>query len=210
MPSNKDHCTFCHFIGRDSSKYMKTGFTSKGRTKEEVTADKSRGGGNSSKYMKTNITRKGRKKEEVTADKSRGGKSGGTATLGVVKTKSDGSKPDWMELELISHPSSETFTTRASQTKANHIAALHHLNAFGPIKRRAKMIKFNKYYDDAKAKNNICTFDCKQGGKWKLTLSKDRPIGVSTVFTKEELNATSQDREKENEDQQAKRKRKRN
>ena len=156
--------------------------------------------------MTSGFTSKGRTKEEVTAEKSAGGKK----SLGVAKTKSDGSKNDWMTIELISHPSGETFTTRASQTKASLIAALHHRNAFGPLQRRAKMTRFNKYYDNAKTKNNSCTFVCEQGGKWKLTLSKDRPIGVSTVFTKEELNATSQDREKENEDQQAKRKRKRN
>ena len=132
-----------------------------------------------------------------------------SSSLGVARTKSDGSKPEWMTLELIRHPSGKSFTTRASQTKANLIAALHHLNAFGPIQKRAKLANFNKHYDNAKAKNNMCTFDCKQGGKWKLTLSKDRPIGVSTVFTKEELNATSQDRDKKNEDQQAARKRKR-
>ena len=162
-------------------------------------------GKNSSKYMKTNTTSKGRSKDDVTEDKSRGGKNG----LGVARTKADGSKPDWMKLELIHHPSGEPFTTRASQTKANLIAALHHLNAFGPIQKNAKLTNFNKHCDNAKAKNNICTFDCKQGGKWKLTLSKDRPIGVSTVFTKEELNSTSQDRDKKNEDRQAERKRKR-
>ena len=210
MLSNKDHCTFCHFIGKDSSKYMKTGFTSKGRTKEEVTADKSRGGGNSSMYMKTGSTSKGRSKEEVTTDKSRGGKSGGTATLGVEKTKSDGSKNDWMTIELISHPSGEPFTTRASQTKASLIAALHHRNAFGPLQKKQKQRRFNKYYDDAKAKNNSCTFVCEQGGKWKLTLSKDRPIGVSTVFSEEELNATSADRKKDEEERRATRKRKKN
>jgi len=80
------------------------------------------------------------------------------------------------------------------QTKASLIAALHHRNA--------------AYYDDAKAKNNICTFDCKQGGKWKLSLSKNRPIGVSTVFTDEELNATSVDRKKDVKEQTAARKRK--
>ena len=142
MLSNKDHCTFCHFIGKDSSKYMKTGFTSKGRPKEEVTADK-----------------------------SRGGKSGGAATLGVVKTKSDGSKNDWMTIELISHPSGETFTTRASQTKASLITALHHRNAFGPLQKKQKQRRFNVYIDDAKTKNNICTFYCKEGGKWKLCIN---------------------------------------
>jgi hypothetical protein len=67
-------------------------------------------------------------------------------------------------------------------------------------------MKFNEYYDDAKAKNNICTFDCKQGGKWKLMLSEDKPIGVSTVFTKEELNATSADRKKHEEQRTVSRK----
>jgi hypothetical protein len=71
-------------------------------------------------------------------------------------------------------------------------------------------MQFNKYYDAAKAKNNICTFDCKRGGKWKLTLSNDKPIGVSTVFTKEELNATSADRKKDEEEHKATRKRKKN
>ena len=189
---------------------MNTGIANNGRTKDDITADKSRGGGDSSKYMKTGFTSNGRSKEEVTADKSRGGKGGGTATLGVEKTKSDGSKPDWMELELIRHPSGETFTTRASQTKASLIAALHHRNAFGPLQKKQRQRRFNKYYDDAKAKNNSCTFVCEQGGKWKLTLSKDRPIGVSTVFTEEELNATSADRKKDEEERKATRKRKKN
>jgi hypothetical protein len=252
------------FTGDNSSKYMKTGKTQGGRTKDEVTADKSRGAKNSSLYMTTNITKGGRSKEEVTADKSRGAKNsslymttnltkggqskeevtsdksaggknssqymttnitkggrskeevaaekrdGRAAGLGVVKTKADGSKNDWMKLELISHPSGETFTTRASQTKSNHIAALHHRNAFGPLQKKGKLMMFNKYYDDAKAKNNICTFDCKEGGKWKLTLSKDKPIVVSTEFTKEELNATSADRKKHVEQRKVARKMKKN
>ena len=119
-------------------------------------------------------------------------------------------KNDWMKFELISHPSGETFTTRASQTKSNHIAALHHRNAFGPLQKMQRQRRFNVYIDDAKTKNNICTFYCKEGGKWKLTLSKDKPIGVSTVFTKEELNATSADRKKDEEERKATRKRKKN
>jgi hypothetical protein len=98
---------------------------------------------------------------------------------------------------LISHPSGETFTTRTSETKSNLIAALHHWNAFGPVQKKAKLLRFNTYYDDAKDNNNSCTFVCKQRGKWKLTLSKDKPTGVSTAFTKEELNATSADRKKQ-------------
>jgi hypothetical protein len=43
-----------------------------------------------------------------------------------------------------------------------------------------------------------------------LTLSKDRPIGVSTVFSEEELNATSADRKKDEEERRATRKRKKN
>jgi hypothetical protein len=198
------------FIGENSSKtYMTTGKANNGRSKDDITDDKRRGGRNGGKnsanYMNTGFTSKGRSKDDVTAEKS----AGGAASLGVARTKSDGSKPDWMVLELIRHPSTETFTTRASQTKASLIAALHHRNAFGPLQRRAKMKRFNKHYDDAKAKNNSCTFVCEQGGEWKLTLSEDRPIGVSTVFTKEELDATSQERDKQNEDQQAERKRKR-
>ena len=88
--------------------------------------------------MTSGFTSKGRTKDDVTAEKS----AGGAASLGVAKTKSDGSKPDWMELELISHPSSETFTTRASQTKASLIAALHHRNAFGPLQKKQKQ-QFN-------------------------------------------------------------------
>ena len=156
--------------------------------------------------MTSGFTSKGRTKEEVTAEKSAGGKK----SLGVAKTKSDGSKNDWMTIELISHPSGETFTTRASQTKASLIAALHHRNAFGPLQKKQKQRRFNVYIDDAKTKNNICTFYCKEGGKWKLTLSKDKPIGVSTVFTKEELNATSADRKKDEEERKATRKRKKN
>ena len=41
-----------------------------------------------------------------------------------------------------------------------------------------------------------------------MSLSKNRPIGVSTVFTDEELNATSVDRKKDVKEQTAARKRK--
>jgi hypothetical protein len=65
------------FIGGNSSKYMKTGIANNGRTKKEITDDKSRGGKNSSTYMTTNIANNGRTKEDITDDKSRGGKEGG-------------------------------------------------------------------------------------------------------------------------------------
>jgi hypothetical protein len=105
--------------GMNSSLYMTTNITKGGRSKDDVTADKSKGGKeggkNSSQYMTTNITKGGRSKDDVTAEK----RDGGAASLGVAKTKANGSKNDWMKLELISHPSGETFTTRASQTKSN-------------------------------------------------------------------------------------------
>jgi hypothetical protein len=188
--------------GKNSSEYMTTGVTQKGRTKEEVTAGKSdggkKGGPNSSKYMTTGVTQKGRTKEEVTAGKSRGGRNGGSNTRGVAKTNADGSKNKWMKLELISPPYGEPFMTRASQNKANLIAALHHHNAFGTLKDRMRRNKFNDYHDEAQeAESKSCEFDCKQGGKWKLSLLMDRPNSVSTEFTPEELKATSEDLKKD-------------
>ena len=73
---------------------MTTDITKGGRSKEEVTDEKSAGGRNSSLYMTTNITKGGRTKEEVTNEK----RDGGTASLGVAKTKADGSKNEWMKL----------------------------------------------------------------------------------------------------------------
>ena len=52
------------------------------------------GGKNSSNYMTTNITKGGRTKEEVTNEK----RDGGTASLGVAKTKADGSTNESMKL----------------------------------------------------------------------------------------------------------------
>jgi hypothetical protein len=115
-----------------------------------------------------------------------------------------------MLLELISHPSGETFLPRASQTKASLIAVLlHHHNAFGPVNERSRRRIFNEYLDTAQeAKSKSCMFVCKQEGKWKLSLSEDMPIGVSTEFTPEELNTTKEDLKKDAEIKAASRKRK--
>ena len=83
------------------------------------------------------------------------------------------------------------------------------VRAESSFKDRARQNKFNAYYDEAqKAESKSHEFVCKQGGKWKLSLSKDMPIGVSTEFTLDELNSTSEDRKKDVERIKASRKRK--
>ena len=77
---------------------MRTGTAKNGRTKDDVTADKSRGGKegskNSAKYMTTGTANNGRTKAEITADKSRGGGNGGVASTTMVLHDRN-TNPDW-------------------------------------------------------------------------------------------------------------------